>query len=336
MRGLLGRLGARGEPMPLVQAVAILLGAAARVHEAHRKSTRAITAPETVLVRFDGVVVLGGVRIVGGDCAPDIAALTQLLGDLLQGNRVPEELAQVAAGTYASAAEFSRELASAAKACDLEPSRAALGVWAKRQVYPPRLAHTLRRDDVLELGVDLGRQKPKRAPDPELANGSGKFDLDEVEMDVELDVDLGDLVEEGSDVWTGVATLDDKVAVAAPRAGARPVFAVLLVLALIGAAAAYVSTRAAPCDAARVVPLIARHPGSVNRDLALRRAGGAPRRSLRSRSPRAAVPRFARHPGSVNRDLALRRAGGAPRRSLRSRSPRAAVPRFARHGLGQS
>jgi hypothetical protein len=251
VRGLLGRLGARGEPMPLVQAVAILLGAAARVHEAHRKSTRAITAPETVLVRFDGVVVLGGVRVVGGDCGPDIAALCQLLGDLLQGNRVPDELAQVPAGTYATAAEFSRALASAAKACDLEPSRAALGTWAKRQVYPPRLAHTLRRDDVPELGVDLGRQKPKRPPDPELANGSGKFDLDEVEMDVELDVDLEGLVEEGSDVWTGVPTLDDKPGIgteapASPsqaRAGLRPVFALLLVLALAGAAVAYVLTQ---------------------------------------------------------------------------------------------
>jgi hypothetical protein len=244
VRGLLGRLGARGEPMPLVQAVAILLGAAARVHEAHRKSTRAITAPETVLVRFDGVVVIGGVRIVGGDVAPDIAALTQLLGDLVQGNRVPEDIVQVAAGTYATAADFSRALASAAKACDLEPSRAELGKWAKRQVYPPRLAHTLRRDDVLELGVDLGRAKPKRPPDPELANGSGKFDLDEVEMDVELDVDLEGLVEEGSDVWTGTPTLDDKAAVAAPRGAARPLLVVLLVLALIGAAvAAYLVTR---------------------------------------------------------------------------------------------
>jgi hypothetical protein len=255
VRALLGRLTARGEPMPLVQAVAIVLGAAARVHSAHARATRATATPETVLVRFDGVVVVGSAG-AGGDIAgdrADLTALTRLLGDLVAGNRLPDALADVVATSFASAAELSRALASAAKAIGLAPSRAELGRWARAQVDPPRrFAHTLPRDSVPALGVDIGRRKPsrpakrpKRPTDPELANGSGKFDLDEVEMDVELDVDLDDLVDE-TGVWAGIGAVDaaDAVAIGAsgpePSAGRKPLVVVLFALVVLGAFAAYV------------------------------------------------------------------------------------------------
>jgi hypothetical protein len=177
-RGLLARLGARHEAMPIQHALAIVVSAANRVHAAHLAGTRLYTTPETTLVRFDGVVDVEASPAPGADGRADVTALGRLLADLVNGSDIPPGLAAAFASAIdvedgpASAAELARALAFAAREAKIKLSRSELGKWARRQVHPPKLAHTLRRDDVPELGVDLGALKPK----PKVAEGSGEHD----------------------------------------------------------------------------------------------------------------------------------------------------------------
>jgi len=176
-RGLVTRLAARAEPMPIQHALAIVVSAASRVHAAHLAGNRLYATPETVLIRFDGVVEVEPPAAPGGDAHEDVVALGRLLAELVTGSEIPPGLAAAFASVIdvddgpASAAELARALGFAARGAGIKLSRGELGRWARRQVHPPRLAHTLRRDDVPELGVDLGALKPK----PKLADGSGEY-----------------------------------------------------------------------------------------------------------------------------------------------------------------
>lgn len=213
VRGLVHRLAARGEPMPVQHALAIVVSAASKVHAAHLAGGRLIATLETVLVKFDGNVEIEAPAgdVVDGIHRSDVVALGALLAELVRGAAIPDGLAEAfstaidADAGPESAGELAQALAFAAKAAKIPLSRGELGRWAKRQVHPPRLAHTLRRDSVPELGVDLGAVKPKaKARDgehPKLAVGSGTFHelLPEPEADdsgdFDVDVDLDDLIE---------------------------------------------------------------------------------------------------------------------------------------------
>jgi hypothetical protein len=241
-RGLLTRLGARREPMPIQHALAIVVSAANRVHAAHIAGNRLYTTPETTLVRFDGVVEVEASPAPGSNGHADVTALGRMLAELIRGTDVPTELApafataiDVEAGP-ASAAELSRALAFAAREAGIRLSRGELGKWARRQVHPPRLAHTLRRDDVPELGVDIGAVKPRPRPKKRrLAEGSdhaelvphgpgeedsGAIEALEVEAEIELDIDVDDLVADTSDDLIEAAVAPARAVVALP--GARP------------------------------------------------------------------------------------------------------------------
>jgi hypothetical protein len=270
-RGLLSRLGARREPMPIQHALAIVVSAANRVHAAHIAGNRLYTTPETTLVRFDGVVEVEASPAPGSNGHADVTALGRMLAELIRGTDVPVELApafataiDVEAGP-ASAAELSRALAFAAREAGIRLSRGELGKWARRQVHPPRLAHTLRRDDVPELGVDIGAVKPRPRPKQRrLAEGSdhaelmprapgeedtGAIEALEVEAEIELDIDVDDLVASaGADdlpddlIEAAVAPARAVVALPSvrparpPRAVAAALVAVLAVLVMLAGA----------------------------------------------------------------------------------------------------
>lgn len=217
VRGLVHRLAARGEPMPVQHALAIVVSAASRVHAAHIAGSRLICTLDTVLVKFDGTVEIeaptGAAVADVGIARSDVVALGALLAELVRGAAIPDGLAEafstaidVEAGPD-SAGELAQALAFAAKAAKIPLSRGDLGRWARRQVHPPRLAHTLRRDSVPELGVDLGAVKPKpkkgaKAEHPKLALGSGTFEEllpddpgPDGDSTGDVDVDLDDLIE---------------------------------------------------------------------------------------------------------------------------------------------
>jgi hypothetical protein len=210
VRGLMHRLAARGEAMPVQHALAIVVSAASKVHAAHIAGGRLISTLETVLVKFDGTVEIeapaGGAEL-DGIHRSDVVALGALLAELVRGAAIPDGLAEAFSTAIdveqgpESAGELAQALAFAAKAAKIPLSRGELGRWAKRQVHPPRLAHTLRRDSVPELGVDLGAVKPKPKGDHgKLAVGSGTFkellpEEPDDSADLAIDVDLDDLIE---------------------------------------------------------------------------------------------------------------------------------------------
>lgn len=278
-RGLVHRLAARNEPMPVQHALAIVVSAAAKVHNAHIAGGRLIATLETVLIRFDGTVEIEaptGTADVGGIPRSDVVALGALLAELVREAPIPAGLAEAFTNTIdveqgpGSAGELARALAFAAKAAGIKLSRGELGKWARRQVHPPRLAHTLRRDSVPELGVDLGAVKPKPKEKPKgigkLAKGSGTFpdptlddpdETDSGEIDFELDVDVDDLIEEVTTPALAVVSLplalQQKIAagqqvpapklplpahppMAAPRSWGPALVALLAVLVILGAA----------------------------------------------------------------------------------------------------
>jgi hypothetical protein len=268
VRGLVHRLAARGEPMPVEHALAIVVSAAARVHAAHLAGGRLVATLETVQIKFGGTVeVEPSPALVVGEPQADLAALGRLLAELIRGATIPPGLAEAFASVIdadegpGSAAELARALGHAAKAANVPLSRGELGRWARRQVHPPRLAHTLRRDDVPELGVDLGAVKPK----PKLAVGSGQFrelslaeieddelaiemraEVDpgatgpepvEVEVEVELDVDLADLDDLIAEAVTPPAlALIDLPAPPVPRSYGTALLAAFAVLVILAAA----------------------------------------------------------------------------------------------------
>jgi hypothetical protein len=219
-----------------------------------------------VQIKFGGTVeVEPSPALVVGEPQADIAALGRLLAELIRGATIPPGLAEAFASVIdadegpGSAAELARALGHAAKAANVPLSRGELGRWARRQVHPPRLAHTLRRGDVPELGVDLGALKPK----PKLAVGSGHFrelSLAEIEDDelaiemraevapddlgpepvaveVELDVDLADLDDLIAEAMVPPAlALVDLPTPPVPRSYGTALLAAFAVLVILAAA----------------------------------------------------------------------------------------------------
>ena len=217
VRGLVRRLSARNEAMPVQYALTIVIGAAIRVEAAHAARERLHACAETVLVRFDGAIEIaasGAVLPEGDgkrrphdstDVRADVAALGRLLAELLMGAEVPASLADAAAGaidpddTHTSARELAASLEIAARRAGVAADPEALGRWAKRQVHPPRYAHTMRREDSI-----LGRIKPTK-----LAHGSGEHDVSEVHID--LDLEFPDPAERRVDDEVTVARRPSKV-----------------------------------------------------------------------------------------------------------------------------
>src|SRR5688500_14017663 len=96
-RGLVHRLAARNESMPVQHALAIVVSAAAKVHNAHIAGGRLIATLETVLVRFDGSVEIEaptGAADVGGIPRSDVVALGALLAELVRDAPIPPGLAE--------------------------------------------------------------------------------------------------------------------------------------------------------------------------------------------------------------------------------------------------
>jgi hypothetical protein len=244
VRGLLQRLAARDERMPVEHALGIVISAAAYVHTAHGRGTRVFVSPERILVGFDG-----SVTVEPAMSDPEFDAVTglgdlliELLGDQPVPPSVRSVVATISADRYAfdTAWGFARAVSQAAKGAKLSLSREELGKWAHRQVHPPKLAHTVQRD-IPVLGVDIGTQKPP----PKLAIGSGLHEeLDEPDFPdedfesvttegvFEVDVDLDDLLrfEEPTPpqpvrpqrVSTKAVTVPVEVAAVAPIAPAPP------------------------------------------------------------------------------------------------------------------